>query len=344
MVVVKETMPSTNLKKSLNLKGSLNLKKIDMVAGKSPEKNPGVTISGNKSLRNSKVLPKKSGSRRKRTVALVFSGGAIRGFSEVGAYIAIDEFLQENNFEVKALAGTSFGAIVAGFVASGYSGKDLYKISETQWNKMHRILDIDLFGNGLLKGENFRKALELLTHKKRFSQVSSDLSINAVDIISGKEFFFSRKGLYSLDGTVVHQGDLLISDAMRSSCSIPVVFPPVRMNGLFLVDGGLINPLPLHLIDMKKYDLVIAIDVCMANFDFISGNDLSKRGIIEQSVSIIQRQYHFDNIDCAQRDNGNLIVIRPKVGQVNPMKKEEFKRAIECGYYETKHYLDILKD
>lgn len=278
----------------------------------------------------------------KKSVALVFSGGAIRGFSEVGAYLAIDEFIRSNGYDIRALAGTSFGSILAGFISTGLEAPKVYDISEQQWNRLIRILDVDLFGNGLIKGDSFQKELEKHIGGTVFSKARIDVSMNTVDMLSGKEFVFSKKGLFSTDGTVSFPGDYRISTAIRASCSVPLVFSPVRVNGLVLLDGGLANPLPLHLLKISDYDLVIAVDVCMANFDFITPDKVTRSGLVEQSVSIIQRRFHFDDVAFAQKNNPNLVVIRPKVGPVNPRKKSEFARAIKCGYDETKEILSKI--
>jgi NTE family protein len=282
--------------------------------------------------------------KKKKSIALVFSGGAIRGFSQVGAYLAINEFIKKNDYEIKALAGTSFGSIISGFIAAGFDASKVHDISAEKWKRLSNILDFNIFGNGLIKGDKFQRELEKHIRHMVISEVKPDIFINAVDMLSGKEFVFSKKGLNSTDGSVSFPGDYRLSTAIRASCSVPVVFAPVCVNGLVLLDGGLNCPLPLHFLKLSDYDLVLAVDVCMANFDFITPNNVTKSGIIEQSVSIIQRKYHFDDVSCALKNNPNLHVIKPKVGVVNPRKKSEFSRAINCGYDETKEYLDkILK-
>ncbi|MBN2881287.1 patatin-like phospholipase family protein [Candidatus Woesearchaeota archaeon] len=277
-----------------------------------------------------------------KTAALVFSGGALRGFAQVGAYKAIDSFCSKNNIEIKSVVGTSFGSIVSGFVANGYSADELLRFSKKNWNKLYRLLDFKfLGGSGFLKGEKLRLAFKEYFGSTKFNDLKRELKINAVDLISRKEVVFSKDGIVSVDGSLKIKKDIPLNVAMRVSCSIPFIFQAVKIENLLLVDGGLAKPLALHLINPEDYDYVFAVDVCMANFDFF-GTKISKSQVIRQAISIGQMQYHFDFVDSLMKKHSNIFLIRPNVGPVKYTRKNELERIIKSGYLEAKKVLEKI--
>ncbi len=277
-----------------------------------------------------------------KKVALVFSGGALRGFSQMGAYKAIEVFLKQNNAKITAVVGTSFGSVTAGLIALGFSSKQMIELSHESGLKLASLRDVKLKGAGILKPTRLRTELKKHIGDKTFADVKPRLVINSVDILTGKEFVFTKKGLLAADRSEEYlDKNIALIDAIVASCSIPGVFVPSQMFGKLLVDGGLANPIGLDLIDRRRYDFVIGVDVCMANFNFVTSKRPSMLQVVQQSISIAQRQFHFERVEKHIEDHPNIYIIRPNVGPVNKKNKNEMDRIIECGYIEAKKVLGV---
>lgn len=187
-------------------------------------------------------------SSKSKNVALVLSSGGARGLAHIGV---IDE-LQARGYNITSIAGSSMGALVGGLFAAG-------KINEFKdWvitlNKKDVILLIDftLTTKGFVKGDKVFERMRKLN-------LIPDINIEnlpipyvavAVDIINNKEYIFQSGSL---------------SKAIRASISIPSVFTPVSLNNGLLVDGGVLNPLPLKLVKRNPSDLLVAVDLNSLN-------------------------------------------------------------------------------
>jgi NTE family protein len=223
-------------------------------------------------------------------IALVLSGGGARGLAHVG----VISVLEEMKIPIDYVVGTSMGAIVAGFYASGLSPADMEKIVTTmEWNEAFKdkpplgelpfrrkqdaadfLINFDLgFKNGkfavpkgLLQGQNLNLILKsLVIHAEgidNFDQLSVPYRAVATDIETG-------------DAVILAKGDLV--QAMRASMSIPGVFAPVEIGGKMLVDGGIANNLPVDVARSMGADIVIAVDI---------STNLSRRDQLTSSVEI----------------------------------------------------------
>lgn len=178
----------------------------------------------------------------RKKVALVLSMGGARGIAHIGV---IEELLQQG-FEITSIAGSSMGALVGAMYASGQM--EVCKEWLYSWDKykMWKLADISLSREGLVKGNRFIKEL-----KKKIPNIDiEDLPIPyvalATDIAHRKEIVFDKGNLH---------------DAVRASISIPLIFHPLQQDGMILMDGGIMNPIPLKYAKRIKGDILIAVDV-----------------------------------------------------------------------------------
>lgn len=177
-----------------------------------------------------------------RNVALVLSGGGARGIAHIGV---IDE-LVKSGFTITSVAGASMGAVVGGLYAKGtLPGFTEWLLS---FNKMDviKFMDLTIGHGGLIKGEKIMKVLEEFIGDVTIEELKIPFSCVAADLIGHKEIAF-------------HTGSLLL--AIRASSSIPTVFLPVIYDGMMLVDGGVLNPLPLDQVKRTEGDILIAVNV-----------------------------------------------------------------------------------
>ena len=162
-------------------------------------------------------------------VGLVLGGGGAKGAAEIGALKVIEEV----GIPIDYIAGTSIGSIVGGLYAMGTSSHQLDSLFVNQdW--------VGLFTN------NVRDFLFRVTRQKHFDELEIPFRCVAADINNNEE-------------VVMSQG--LVCDAMRASMSIPGVFKPVIQDGRMLMDGGLLNNLPVDVVKAMGADVVIAIDL-----------------------------------------------------------------------------------
>ena len=277
-----------------------------------------------------------------KKVALVFSGGALRGFSQFGAYKAIEKFLEKQNAVITTVVGTSFGSITASLVALGYTGLEMSVLAKQSGLKLSDITDLKISGPGIFKGKRIENGLKKNIGSKTFQDTKIKLVINTVEIKSGKEYIFTPVGLKASDySEVIKDKEIKIKEAIKASTAIPGIFMPLYKYNRIWVDGGLVNPMCLDTLDMRKYDVVIGVDVCMANFNFIVDDKPTKLQMIQQSVSIAQRQFHFKKVEEHLSKHKNFYLIRPNVGPVNQKRKNEMERILKCGYDEAKKILKI---
>ena len=176
-------------------------------------------------------------------VGLALGGGGARGWAHIGVLRA----LAERNIEIHAYAGTSIGSLVGGFAAAGklpalesvLASMDLKRI-------IHLFAEKKLPRSGLVDG---RHIVKLIREQLGFPEIESlpvPFAAVATDAENGRE-------------VVLDRGDLV--SAIRASIAIPGMFTPVKWNGRYLVDGGLVNPLPVNVLKSRGYDVIIAVNL-----------------------------------------------------------------------------------
>jgi NTE family protein len=178
----------------------------------------------------------------KTTVSLVLGSGGARGLAQIG----VIEWLEENGYEIRSISGSSMGALVGGVYAAGKL--DTYRNWVTALDKSDvlRMLDLSFGWSGLLKGERIINKLRDLVGDRDIEDLPISYTAVATDIERGKEVWLSRGMLF---------------DAIRASIAVPLVFTPYELNGRKLLDGGLLNPLPVAPTLRDHNDITIAVNV-----------------------------------------------------------------------------------
>jgi NTE family protein len=177
-----------------------------------------------------------------RNVALVLSSGGARGVAHIGV---INELIK-SGYTITSVAGTSMGAVVGGLLAKGtLPGFAEWLLSLSKMDII-KFMDLTMGHGGLIKGEKLVKVLEEFIGDVKIEDLLIPYSCVAADLIGHKEYVFDK-------------GSLLL--AIRASSSIPTVFLPVTLDGMMLVDGGVLNPLPLDVVKRTDGDILIAVNV-----------------------------------------------------------------------------------
>ncbi len=169
------------------------------------------------------------------TVAL--GGGGAKGNSHIGVL----RRLEKEGYEIRSIAGTSFGGLVAILYASGRTPDEIEEIfSSTDQTNLYGRDRND--GPSLLGLSGVRKLMTELLGSKTFDDVRIPCAVTAVDITSGKE-------------VIISEGNLV--DGVYSTIALPGIFPPHRLNDWELMDGGVLNPVPVSVARILSPDLPI---------------------------------------------------------------------------------------
>ena len=179
---------------------------------------------------------------KKRTVSLVLGSGGARGLAHIG----VIHWLEENGYEIQAISGSSMGALIGGLYAAGKLDNYTRWVRALRQRDVIRLLDISFTGAGLFSGERIMHTLKDLLGDANIEDLPIAFTAVATDLDAGREVWFQKGSLF---------------EAIRASISIPTVFTPIYYKGHLLVDGGLINPVPIAPTVSDVTDFTIAVSL-----------------------------------------------------------------------------------
>lgn len=179
---------------------------------------------------------------KKKTVSLVLSSGGARGLAHIG----VIEELENRGYQIEEIAGCSAGALVGGMYAAGQLPEFKDWICNLDRIDVFSLMDFTFSSRGFIKGEKVYNALKKVVKDRQIEDLRINFSCNAVDYRSGKEVIFREGSLYA---------------AIRASGSIPSVFQPARHHRQEFIDGGVLNPVPVSLIQNPQKNLLLVVDV-----------------------------------------------------------------------------------
>jgi len=174
-------------------------------------------------------------------VGLALGSGSARGLAHIGVLRAIEEA----GIEVDCIAGTSIGAVIGAIYSAGKLEGLTERFLQFDWKRIISLLDPVFPRSGLIDGQKIDDFVRAHVQAQRIEDLPIPFRAVATCIMSGEE-------------VVVGAGDLI--EAVRASISVPGIFTPLRSNGRILVDGGLVNPVPVSVARAMGADLIIAVD------------------------------------------------------------------------------------
>lgn len=246
-------------------------------------------------------------------VGLALGSGGARGFAHLG----VIKVLIEEGIPVDLIAGSSMGALVACFYGAGIEIDRLYKLSKAFKRKYY--LDFTVPKMGFIKGKRLKEFIHVFTHGKRIEELSVPVSVVATDLITG-------------DKVVFNNGP--IASAVRASISIPGIFVPEKYNGRILVDGGVVDRVPVSVAKEMGADIVIGVDVSNVkrNAEVHSIFD-----VIMQSIDIMQTEV------VINREAAAHLMLRPSVENFSSHAFTNNEDIIAIGEKETKKHIHEIK-
>lgn len=180
-------------------------------------------------------------------VGIALGSGAALGHSLIGVLKA----LEREHVPVDLLAGTSMGALVGGFYALGMPVAEIEEVAlrlDKAWMIENLFWDITIPRSGFFGGTTLLRFLRSYHGEREFQDLEVPFSCVATDIETGEE-------------VVLKEGR--VAEAIRASCGLPLVFNPLFLNGRYLVDGGLVNPVPTRVVSEMGADILVSVNLTL---------------------------------------------------------------------------------
>ena len=267
-------------------------------------------------------------------ISLVLGSGGARGYAHIG----VIEELERYGFEIVSISGSSMGALIGGLYAAG--GLQAYKewVLSLDAFDVAKLLDISFDKKGFIKGEKVFEKLKEFVGDVRIEDLPIKFTAVATDVKKNKEVWFQ-------------EGDLL--QAIRASIAIPSFFTPVELGEMLLVDGGVLNPLPVAPVMSDHAQMIVAVNVYgnkpvpkielpQREKDRIGKLEKAKSKVKEHFKKIVQEDYSmFDLIDMSF-DAMQNILIRYRLAGYTPDLLIEISKDI-CGTYDFHKAYQVIE-
>lgn len=255
-------------------------------------------------------------SDKPRKVGLALSGGAARGFAHLGVL----KVLVEAGIPVDMVAGTSAGSFAGAAFAAGMPVEEIIEMSrKVSWAK---ISGLTASPRSLLSNAPMARFIRERFPVHRIEDLRIPYAAVACDLDSGKEHVFRD------------EGDLAV--AVRASCAIPGVYAPVRHEGRFLVDGGIITAMPSETVKRLGADFVIAVDVLASGSSYFKRPRTLLGVMLQSALTLIKaaseaQHYHAD------------VVIIPEIAHLRPDQLGKLDEFVELGELAAREKLPEIR-
>ncbi len=236
-----------------------------------------------------------------KKIGIALGSGAARGLAHLGVL----KVFEEEGLKIDCVSGASVGSIVGAFLAAGKL-KELNSFCSklTSWDSLKLIDPILIPKMGLVEGKKVEKF---------FRDYLGDLKIEELEI----PFACVATDFYSGSEVILKSGDLVT--AVRASISIPGIFKPVKMNGMMLVDGGVVNPVPVEVVRNLGAEVVIAVDITprVSQNVVLPGN-----GTVIKGGSSITKKSFYDPPNVFEIIIGSIAIMETQINKMR-MKSEK---------------------
>lgn len=252
------------------------------------------------------IMDKINDNTPKYKLGLALSGGGSKGFAHIGAF----RLLEERKLIPDIISGTSAGALAGVLFADGYSAASIKELFTGR--EFSEFAQLQIPKDGLFDNKRFRSFLEHCLRARRFEDLNIPLVVVATDLDNGKSHEFRT-------GPIV--------DAVVASCSIPVIFSPVEINGLHYVDGGLFRNFPVSVI-RQECEQVIGVNV----------SPLIPQKYKQTLWGIAERSYHyiFKSNTMEDRMMCDILIETEETSGYKTFDLENIESIVNAGYEAAK--------
>ena len=208
-----------------------------------------------------------------KDVVLALSSGGARGLAHIGAI----EELEAQGYRITSIAGCSMGALIGGVYAAGKLSEFREWMKTVDRKKMLELTDFSLSLNHIVKGNRIIEAIMEFVPDMDIEDLPIPYCAVATDWKAGREVVLNKGSLF---------------EAIRASISLPSFYEPVQRDGMILIDGGVINPIPMNRVMRKEGDILVGVDV--------SGHDYKAQW--EKMNKLTQMQKHDSSLKAKLLD------------------------------------------
>lgn len=266
-----------------------------------------------------------------KEVSLVLSSGGARGISQIG----VIEELERRGYFIHSIAGCSIGAMVGGIYASGKlpEFKD-WLLSLTKM-EVFRLMDFSFNRKGFLKAEKVFEKISQFTTQKNIEDIPISFVAVATDLYNNKEICFSEGSL---------------SNAIRASVAIPIFIKAGSSENAILVDGGVMNPLPMNRVVRSENDILMAVNVNDLSDNNILSKSKFKKYIAKKPIpkdiglfDIMNMSFELtisQLVNYSLKENKPDLLIQIPRNCAGTFEFYSAEKLIEMGRFAAKHYLD----
>jgi NTE family protein len=255
-------------------------------------------------------------------IGLALGGGGARGLAHLGVL----KVLEKEKIKIDYICGVSMGALIGAYYALGLDldvlEKEVVKI--TKRKAIKELLDLNGFKVSILKGKKTEKYIKKYIGDYSFSDFKIPLTMVATDLANGDEI-------------ILKKGKLV--EAIMASLSVPGIFPPVKINERYLIDGGVVNCTPVDVVEKMGADFIIGVDLVMKR-----DIKLDKPGLVTtllQSYEIIRTHGIKHKIESIKKKN---VILKPKLkGTIDSFKFYDIGKFIKAGEDEAKRMLPEIR-
>lgn len=263
-----------------------------------------------------KVMPPPRVLSSKPRVAVVLGGGAFLGLAHIGVL----KVLEENNIKIDLIVGTSVGSFVGAMYSANPNADNLKKLALQV--KATEIFNASLFNSmtGFVTGENLQKYITDNIKIKNIEDTKIPYVAVTTDLMSGNTIALSSGP---------------IAPSVNSSCAIPLVFEPVKMYGMTLVDGGVLDGVPIDVAKSYNPDVIIAIDLM---------NVLDTNPQLKNFIDVLGRCWQIGSHKLKLHNLPDAdIVLNPKLDKFPALSDKFDTQVYEAGYTVAKENIDSIK-
>ncbi|MGM0633970.1 MAG: patatin-like phospholipase family protein [Pseudomonadota bacterium] len=204
-----------------------------------------------------------------KSISLVLGSGGARGLAHIG----VIHWLEENGFRIKSISGCSMGALIGGIYAAGKLPEFEEWVRAITRIDIVNLLDLSWKKDGLIKGDRIINTLKELVGDVAIEELPIAYTAVAADIANEKEVWINSGKLF---------------DAIRASISLPLFFTPFRYKGIDLIDGGVLNPVPIAPTFNDVTDLTIAVNL-VGHVDTRRKNPVKSREESEERSPLMEK-------------------------------------------------------
>jgi NTE family protein len=265
-------------------------------------------------------------SETEERIVLGLGGGGVKGTAHAGAWRA----LREAGVEVAEVVGTSIGALVGASIAGGSAPDELMEqaraltkrdiVDVNRWT----LLPMGIRQPAIFQGEALRSYIARVLPARRWDDLEIPLTVNAVDLESGNTVWFGSGG----------RTDVPLVDAVYASAALPVFYPPLAVEGMHLVDGGVMDTVPITRAADRRADRIIAVHAS-------AGRVKDARDTVDKGMVAIQHRV-MDIMAYARREvvedawlGPPVIHVRPDVTGYSTFDFDAVEYFLEEGYRAT---------